>query len=109
MHHCPWLLVKSNDKLSWFSGNKINLYFSVAIFNHLSNALLKEEGDSGDSSLRLQTYKLQVMVEQLKEVLNEMQILMLNCCEEEPLGRRPRKEDRKKKRGVSFKKINLLS
>ena len=62
----------------------------------------KEEGDISDSSLRLQTYKLQVMVEQLKEVLNEMQILMLNCCEEEPMGRRPRKEDRKKKKGVSL-------
>ena len=42
------------------------------------------------------------MVEQLKEVLNEMQILMLNCCEEEPLGKRPRKEERKKKKRVSF-------
>ena len=69
---------------------------------YLNEEELKEEGDSGDSSLRLQTYKLQVMVEQLKEVLNEMQILMLNCCEEEPLGRRPRKEDRKKKKGVSL-------
>ena len=41
------------------------------------------------------------MVEQLKEVFNEMQILMLNCCEEEPLGKRFRKEDRKKKKRVS--------
>jgi hypothetical protein len=42
------------------------------------------------------------MVEQLKEVFNEMQILMLNCCEEEPLGKRLRKEERKKKKRVSF-------
>ena len=42
------------------------------------------------------------MVEQLKEVFNEMQILMLNCCEEEPLGKRPRKEERKKKKRVSY-------
>ena len=41
------------------------------------------------------------MLEQLREVLNEMQILMLNCCEEEPLGKRPRKEERKKKKRVS--------
>ena len=40
------------------------------------------------------------MVEQLKEVFNEMQILMLNCCEEEPLGKRPRKEERRKRKKV---------
>ena len=50
------------------------------------------------------------MVEQLKEVFNEMQILMLNCCEEEPLGKRFRKEDRKKKKRVSchLKNMTLL-
>ena len=46
------------------------------------------------------------MVEQLKEVFNEMQILMLNCCEEEPLGKRFRKEDRKKKKRVSCHPCN---
>ena len=42
------------------------------------------------------------MVEQLKDVLNEMQILMLHCCEEEPIGRRQRREEKKKKKKVKY-------